>query len=207
MMRGKINEYNCAVKHFLKNDVSIYSLISKFGPIELKKRRNYFSALVTSIIGQQLSIHSAQAIINRFNKYFMGDITPERVLASDFKSLRSLGLSIAKAKCIIDLSNKLLSGDIKLKGISKLTENEVMSELTKVKGIGSWTVHMFLIFVLGKPNILPDGDLGIKKAIMLNYNLENLPTGEEVIKISKNKNWDPYNTYASLYLWKSIDGN
>jgi DNA-3-methyladenine glycosylase II len=65
---------------------------------------------------------------------------------------------------------------------------------------------MFLIFVLGKPNIFPEGDLGIKKAIMLNYNFKNLPTGEEVIKLSKNKNWAPYNTYASLYLWKSIDG-
>ena len=207
MMYGKINEYNCAVKHFLKNDVSIYSLISKFGPIEQKKRRNYFSALLTSIIGQQLSVHSAKAIINRFNKYFSGEITPEKIIASDFQSLRNLGLSNAKAKYMIDLSDKLLSGDIQLKGISQLTENEVMNELTKVKGIGPWTVHMFLIFVLGKPNILPDGDLGIKKAIMLNYNLENLPTGEEVIKLSKNKNWAPYNTYASLYLWKSIDGN
>jgi DNA-3-methyladenine glycosylase II len=120
--------------------------------------------------------------------------------------LRDLGLSNAKAKYVIDLSYKLLSAEIKLNGISKLSESEIMNELIKVKGIGPWTVHMFLIFVLGKPNILPEGDLGIKKAIMLNYNLENLPTGEEVIKLSKIKNWAPYNTYASLYLWKSIDG-
>jgi DNA-3-methyladenine glycosylase II len=205
-MCEKNNEYNYAVKHFLKNDVLIYSLIYKFGPIELKRRRNYFSALATSIIGQQLSVHSSKAIINRFNKHFRGEITPEKIIASDFKSLRNLGLSNAKAKYIIDLSDKLLSGQIKLNGISKLSENEVMNKLTKVKGIGPWTVHMFLIFVLGKPDILPDGDLGIKKAIMLNYDLENLPTGEEVIKLSKYKNWSPYNTYASLYLWKSIDG-
>ena len=184
----------------------IYNLISKFGPVELKQRRNYFSSLVTSIIGQQLSVHSARAIINRFSQHFESEITPEKIISSDFQSLRSLGLSNAKSKYVIDLSHKLLSGEIKLNGISKLSESEIMNELTKVRGIGPWTVHMFLIFVLGKPNILPEGDLGIKKAIMLNYNFKNLPTGEEVIKLSKNKNWAPYKTYASLYLWKSIDG-
>ena len=81
-----------------------------------------------------------------------------------------------------------------------------MRELIPVKGIGPWTVHMFMIFVLGKPNILPEGDLGIKKAIMLNYNLKNLPTSQEVVEISKKNNWSPYNSYASLYLWRSIDG-
>jgi DNA-3-methyladenine glycosylase II len=206
MMCKKNNEYNCVVKHFQKNDILIYNLIAKFGTVELKLRRNYFSALVTSIISQQLSVHSARAIIKRFSEHFGRELTPENIISSDFQSLRDLGLSNAKAKYVIDLSYKLLSGEIKLNGISKLSESEIMNELIKVKGIGPWTVHMFLIFVLGKPNILPEGDLGIKKAIMLNYNLENLPTGEEVIKLSKIKNWAPYNTYASLYLWKSIDG-
>ena len=202
----KINEYNCAVKHFLEKDVLIYDLMSKFEPIRLILKRNYFASLTTSIIGQQLSVSSARAIINRFNFYFSKELTPERIINTKFETLRSLGLSNAKTKYIIDLSEKIISKDITLKGISRKSNKEIMDELTKVKGIGPWTVHMFLIFVLGKPNILPDGDLGIKKAIMVNYGLKILPTGEEVIKISKKNNWAPYNSYASLYLWKSLEG-
>lgn len=201
-----INEYNCAVKHFLNNDVLIYDLMSKFEPVKLIQKRNYFVSLTTSIIGQQLSVQSAKAIINRFNTHFSNELSPEIIVNTKFETLRSLGLSNAKAKYIIDLAEKILSKEITLKGISKRSEDEIMNELTKVKGIGPWTVHMFLIFILGRPNILPDGDLGIKKAIMVNYSLKILPTGEEVIKISKMNNWAPYNSYASLYLWKSLDG-
>jgi DNA-3-methyladenine glycosylase II len=203
----QINEYNCAVKHFRKNDVLIYKLFSKFGTVELRPKRNYFKALTTSIIGQQLSVQSAKAIITRFNSHFGSNLSPESVLKVDFETLRSIGLSNAKTKYIRDLSEKLLSKEISLTGISRKSEAEIENELCRVKGIGPWTVHMFLIFVLGKPNILPVGDLGIKKAIMLNYNLKFLPSGEDVLKISKNNKWSPYNTFASLYLWKSIDGN
>jgi len=202
----EINEYNCAVKHFLKNDVSIYSIINKHDPIFLKRRRNYFIHLCNSIIGQQLSVYSAKAIINNFLSFFKNKPTPESIMKTDISSLRSLGLSNAKAKYVKDLSNKLLNKEINLRGISEKSDSEILDELTKVKGIGSWTVHMFLIFVLGRKNILPSGDLGIKKAIMLNYHLKNLPTDKEVIRISKKKNWSPYNSYASLFLWKSIDG-
>lgn len=201
-----INEYNCAVKHFLKNDVLIYDLMSKYEPIKLLKKRNYFESLTTSIIGQQLSVKSANAIIKRFKSHFSNELSPEIIVNTKFETLRMLGLSNAKAKYIIDLAEKIIANKITLKGISKRSDEEIMSELTKVKGIGPWTAHMFLIFILGRPNILPDGDLGIKKAIMVNYSIKILPTSEEVIKISKMKNWAPYNSYASLYLWKSLDG-
>lgn len=202
----KINEYNCAVKHFLKNDVLIYELMSKFEPVELKKRRNYFSSLTTSIIGQQLSVSSARAIINRFNAHFADELSPEKIITTKFEILRALGLSNAKAKYILDLAEKIISKEVNLSGISKKSEAEIKDELTKVKGIGPWTVHMFLIFVLGRADILPDGDLGIRKAIMVNYRLKNLPLSDDVLKISKNNNWSPYNSYAALYLWKSLDG-
>lgn len=202
----KINEYNCAVKHFLKKDVLIYKLMSRFEPIELKKRRNYFSSLTTSIIGQQLSVSSARAIINRFNAHFKNNLSPEGIINTNFGVLRSLGLSNAKARYITDLAEKIISKELNLAGISTKGDNEIMAELTKVKGIGPWTVHMFLIFVLGRSNILPDGDLGIRKAIMVNYSLKNLPISEDVVKISKKNNWSPYNTYAALYLWKSLEG-
>lgn len=203
----KINEHNRAVKHFLENDASIYALISHFGPIELKLRRNYFKALTRSIIGQQLSVKSAKAIISRFERFFGTNLNPEIIKNTKTDQLRSIGLSNAKAKYVKDLSEKIIEGQVDLRGISKKSEIEIMNELTKVKGIGEWTVHMFLIFVLGKPDILPHGDLGIKKAIMLNYGLKNLPTSEAVIKISKQNKWTPFNSYASMYLWKSLEGN
>ena len=203
----KINEYNCAVKHFLENDVVIHNLMSQFKPIEMKVKRNYFKALTKSIIGQQLSVASAKAIVKKFNSHFGKELSPLKIRRTREKTLRMLGLSNAKTKYVKDLANKILTKEINLRGISNKSNFEIMDELTKVKGIGTWTVHMFLIFVLGRKDVLPEGDLGIKKAIMLNYNLKNLPTGEEVIKISKINNWAPYNSYASLYLWLSIDGN
>lgn len=201
------NEFKCAVKHFKEHDPVIYSFIFQYGMLELKKRRKYFSALITSIIGQQLSISSARAIINRFNSHFNSELSPKNIISTSDKKLRSLGLSRAKALYVKDLSSKLLNSEISLKGISKKNNDEIMYELTRVKGIGEWTVHMFLIFVLGRPNVLPSGDLGIKKAIMLNYNLKKLPSSDEVKNISILNNWEPFSSYASLYLWKSIDGN
>lgn len=203
----KINEYNCAVKHFLANDVLIYELLVKFGPIILKLRRNYFLHLISSIIGQQLSVQSARAINNKFKAHFQNEISPEKIKRVKIETLRSIGLSNAKAKYVNDLAKKVLSKEIKLDGISKKSNNEILDELTKVKGIGPWTVHMFLMFVLGRKDILAIGDLGIKKAIMLNYRLKNLPSSEEVLNISEKNNWAPYNSYACMILWNSIDGN
>ena len=109
-------------------------------------------------------------------------------------------------KYVKDLAKQIIDKKISLKNIGAKSDEEIIDTLTKVKGIGPWTTHMFLMFVLGRKNILPTGDLGIKKAIMLNYNLKNLPTGEDISKLSKKNNWNPYNTYACMYLWKSIDG-
>ncbi|MBI1933090.1 MAG: DNA-3-methyladenine glycosylase 2 family protein [Ignavibacteriales bacterium] len=203
---NEINEYNCAVKHFLAKDVSIYNLMKKHKPIYLKKRRNYFVQLCNSIVGQQLSVKSASAIRGRFLNYYNNLPTPELVNETDFAVLRSLGLSNAKAKYVKDLAKQIIDKKISLKNIGAKSDEEIIDTLTKVKGIGPWTTHMFLMFVLGRKNILPTGDLGIKKAIMLNYNLKNLPTGEDISELSKKNNWNPYNTYACMYLWKSIDG-
>lgn len=201
----QIKEYNCAVKHFKINDASIHNIMNNYGPIILKKKKLFFKKLVHSIVGQQLSVKAARSIINKLDHYFENNITPEVIINTDHQILRSLGLSNAKAKYVKDLSQKIINKEIKIKGISNKTDQEIEQELTKVKGIGQWTVHMFLIFVLGRPNVLPIGDLGIKKAIMLNYNLNFLPTSDFVLKLSQEKNWSPYNTYASLYLWKLLD--
>ena len=104
-----------------------------------------------------------------------------------------------------DLSQKVLSKEVSLTGISRKTDDEVIAELTKVKGIGVWSAHMFLMFTLGRPNILPTGDLGIRKAVMLNYQLKKMPTEQKVELVAKKNNWHPYCTIASLYMWRSLD--
>ncbi len=197
--------YNSAVKHFLRHDKIMWDIINGYRELELNCKRNYFKHLATSIVGQQLSVKSAAAINKRFLKHFKNKLTPELIIKTNLRILRSLGLSEAKANYIKDLSSKILDKTISLKGINKKSNSEVLNELTKVKGIGPWTVDMFLIFTLGRQNVLASGDLGIKKAIMLNYSLKKLPTDKNVIRLSKKMNWSPYNSYAMLYLWKSLD--
>ncbi len=104
-----------------------------------------------------------------------------------------------------DLSGKILNKEILLKGLIKKSDSEIISELTKVKGIGEWTVHMFLIFTLARPNVLPVKDLGLRKAVMNVYRLRKLPDEKRIYKISKENNWSPYNTIASWYLWRSLE--
>ncbi len=197
--------YNSAVKHFLRHDKIMWDTISSFCEINLTCKRNYFKHLTTSIVGQQLSVKSAAAINKRFLNHFRNKPTPELVAKTNLNILRSLGLSEAKSKYIKDLSSKILDRTISLNGISKKSDSEILNELTKVKGIGPWTVDMFLIFTLGRQNVLASGDLGIKKSIMLNYNLKKLPTDKNVIRLSKKMKWSPFNSYAMLYLWKSLD--
>lgn len=202
-MNKNNNEY--ANRHLSKNDKVISRIIKKYGKCNLHPRKKYFELLISSIIGQQLSLKSAAAINKRFFSFFNNKPNPEDVLKTSDKQLRSLGLSNAKTKYVKDLCDKLHNKEISLRGISKLSDEEVIAELTKVKGIGEWTAHMFLIFTLARSNILPTGDLGIKKAIMLNYGYKSLPDEDEVENLSRKMKWAPYNSYAALYMWKSID--
>jgi DNA-3-methyladenine glycosylase II len=104
-----------------------------------------------------------------------------------------------------DLSEKILNKEIHFKNLNKMTEEQIISEYTKVKGIGVWTVHMFLIFTLARLNVLPVGDLGLKRAVMIIYNLRKLPDEKKMFLISKKNNWAPYNSIASWYLWRSLE--
>ncbi|PKL83711.1 MAG: DNA-3-methyladenine glycosylase 2 family protein [Ignavibacteriae bacterium HGW-Ignavibacteriae-3] len=199
------SEIKNAVKHLSKHDKVLSRIIKNIGIINLTKRRRYFNLLLGSIIGQQLSMYAADAIKMKFNSYFNNDPTPETILKTDDSVLRSLGLSNAKVKYVKDLSNKIILGEIKLAGLSAKSDDEVIAELTKVKGIGNWTAHMFLMFTLGRINVLPVGDLGIRKAIMLNYDLKNMPDEKKVNSIALKNKWPPYRSIASLYLWRSLD--
>jgi DNA-3-methyladenine glycosylase II len=200
------SEFEKGIKHLCKHDKILSEIIKNYGIRNLRSHRKYFNLLLGAIIGQQLSTKAADSIEKRFLNYFNNKPEPESILATENSVLRSLGLSNAKVSYVKDLSQKVLSREVKLMGLSIKTDNEVIEELTKVKGIGVWSAHMFLMFTLGRPNILPTGDLGIRKAVMLNYRLRKLPTEQKLLQIAQKNNWHPYCSIASLYMWRSLDG-
>ena len=205
MKNSHIQNIEQAIKSLSQNDKVIHSIIKKYEICNIQPHRNYFNALTKSIIGQQLSIKSANAIIKRFYSFYNNSPQPEIVIKTSHQQLRDLGLSNAKARYVRDLSEKIIEKKLNLKGISKKSSDEIIMELTKVTGIGLWTSHMFLIFTLGRLNILPFSDLGIRKAIMLNYGFKNLPTNEEVINLAAKNKWTPYSSVAAWYLWRTLD--
>ncbi|HET7047731.1 MAG TPA: DNA-3-methyladenine glycosylase [Solirubrobacteraceae bacterium] len=176
------------------------------GPGDLGVGRfgDHYGALVRSIVGQQLSTRSAQAIYGRLTDRFGGRTpTPVEVLEDDPDELReSVGLSHAKTAYLRSLAEHVLDGSLDLEHLDRLPDQEVIAALTAVRGIGPWSAEMFLIFRLGRPDVLPVGDLGIRRAFMLHYGLPELPSAAEMERIAEP--WRPYRTLASLYLWRSL---
>lgn len=201
------NEFQKALEHLQQNDSVLSSIISNYGNRNLTPHRKYFNLLLGAIIGQQLSMKAARSIRNRVFQYFNETPTPQKILETEDQILRSLGLSNAKVRYVKDLSHKILTGELNLKRISKRSDEEIINELTKVKGIGVWSAHMFLIFVLARLNVLPTSDLGIRKAVMINYGLKKLPNEQKIKLIARKNNWEPYCSVASLLLWHSLDNN
>lgn len=193
------------IRHLKINDVRLKYIIDNSSQYSIIPSNRYFESLVTSIIGQQLSIRAADKIIERFSNYFKNRIIPELIIDAETEDLRKLGISYSKIKYIKDLSSKIEEKEISFANISTKSDKEIIELLTKIKGIGVWTAQMFLIFTLGRLNVLPTGDLGIKKAIKVLYVLKELPTENKIEKISRKYNWSPYNSIAAWYLWKSLD--
>ena len=194
-----------ALEHLSKNDKTLSTIIKNNGICNLTSRKDFFNSLLEAIIGQQLSIKAADSIIKRFYGHFGENPQPADIIAAPHDILRGLGLSNAKAKYVKDLSEKVMNKEILLEKIDKKEDEEIREELVKVKGVGKWTADMFLIFTLGRPDVLPTGDLGLKNALVMNYKLKKFPSEEDVEKLSKKKGWTPYNSLASLYLWKSLE--
>lgn len=201
----KNSQINDALKHLSARDRRISALIKKFGTCNLQPHNQYFNSLLRAIIGQQLSVKAASSIYKRFIEYFNHKPKPEEILKSDDLVLREFGLSNAKVKYVKDLSLKVINKEIRIRNFSNRTDEEIITELCKVKGIGLWTAQMFLMFTLGRMNVLPVSDLGIRKSIMLNYGLRKLPDEKKIRQIAKKNNWYPYCSIVSLYLWKSLD--
>jgi DNA-3-methyladenine glycosylase II len=174
------------------------------GDLGVTVSNDRYGALVRSIVGQQLSTRSAQAIYGRLTDRFGGRTpTPVEVLEDDPDELRtSVGLSHAKVAYLRSLAERVLDGSLDLDHLDRLPDEEVIAQLTAVKGIGPWSADMFMIFRLGSPDVLPVGDLGIRRAFMIHYGLPELPTTAEMERIAEP--WRPHRTLASIYLWRSL---
>jgi DNA-3-methyladenine glycosylase II len=163
-----------------------------------------YGALVRSIVGQQLSTKAARTIYERLTALYEDRTpTPAELIATDPEELRAVGLSRAKAAYLRDLAEHIEDGELDLDHISELPDEEVSEQLTAVKGLGQWTVDMFLIFHLGRPDVLPVGDLGIRRAAQIAYGLEHLPDAAELERLAEP--WRPHRSLACLYLWRSLD--
>lgn len=201
-------EFAQAKKHLQSVDLKLATIIDNY---ELRPQRHlprtHFEALVEAIVSQQLSVKAADTIFARFVSLFPNQKipTPEVVLKLPLPKFRKVGISVQKANYIKDLSGKIVSGELKLNSLHRLENEEVISELVKVKGIGRWTAEMFLMFSLCRPNVFSNGDLGLRKAIQKLYNMKNPPTEKQLNQLT-NK-WSPYKTTASRYLWKSLENS
>jgi DNA-3-methyladenine glycosylase II len=193
------------INHLRKNDKVLSKLIDMLPEFYYEPRNEYAADLMTAIISQQLSIKAAATIEKRFLAKFgeIPDLTA--ILEADHQEIRQLGLSNAKVVYVKAIAKAFLDEEIHFHKFDLMTDEEIIKELVKIKGVGEWTAHMFLMFTLTRPNVLPTGDLGIKRAIMINYDLPEMPTAQMVTEISNKGGWAPFNTVACYYLWKSID--
>jgi DNA-3-methyladenine glycosylase II len=199
-----------AVAHLRAADPVLAGVIDRVGLAALGdprrgRPRDHYGALVRSIVGQQLSTKAAAAIYLRLTERFGGRTpTPEEVLADDPEELRAAaGLSRAKVGFLRSLAEHSLDGSLELSKLGRLADEQVIAELVAVKGLGVWTAHMFLMFHLQRPDILPVGDLGIRRAMMLTYGLSELPAPAEMETIAEP--WRPHRTLACRFLWRSLD--
>jgi DNA-3-methyladenine glycosylase II len=191
-------------EEYLKKDIHISPLIQKWGHCTIKPRlhTDYFPGLVGDIVGQQLSGRVADVIEGRLKARIKGRMTAEKILALPEEELRSCGMAWSKVRAIKDLAARTKSGELKVRSLDKLSNEEVRRELIAVKGIGPWTADMFLMFKLGRPDIFPVEDLGIKNGFQK-------VTGRKFDRIKSakfaEKHWAPYRTVASWYLWRSLE--
>jgi 3-methyladenine DNA glycosylase/8-oxoguanine DNA glycosylase len=198
--------YRSSVTHLKRSDPVLASVIEAVGPcrLQLRTEGTHFEALTRSIVFQQLSGKAAGTILARFNALYPNDRpTPELVLATDDETLRGVGLSRQKIGYMRDLSSKVLSGDLPLDAVETMADDDLIAHLVQVKGIGRWTAQMFLMFRLGRLDVLPVLDLGIQNAVKKAYRMRKRPTPKQLEKIGAK--WRPHASVASWYLWRSLD--
>jgi DNA-3-methyladenine glycosylase II len=193
----------------MRADKVMRRLMEERGPIDPEidrraSRPDPWEALARAIVGQQLSTRAARSIWEKLVGQFGGRLPPpEELLRKRKPTLRKAGLSNAKVEFIRDLAQHVKDGRLDLKSLGELPDEDVIAELVEVKGVGRWTAEMFLIFHLGRPDVVSVGDLGIRRAVQLAYGMKELPGPEELEKLAEE--WRPHRTLACLYLWRSLD--
>ncbi len=193
------------VAHVSKADARIRRLVESHGRLEFSPRGRPFDSLVESILSQQLNGDAAESIISRVYRLFLpGRPTPERLKAVPTSRLRKAGVSPQKARYLKDLARRVSSGSLVLSRIAEQDDEAIIQSMDEVKGVGRWTAQMVLIFSLGRPDVLPVDDFGIRTAIKRVYGLRSLPTPRTIEKIAEA--WHPFCTVACLYLWRHKDG-
>lgn len=194
------------------SDPTMAALIERIGDIDLETRlrrrseerpADAYGALLRAIVGQQLSTKAARTIYGRVLELFGGRTpSPEQLLDAEQDALRACGLSGRKVEYVRDLAAHVLSGELELERLGELSDEEVVAEIVAVRGLGVWTAEMFLMFHLERPDVLSGGDLGIRKAIQVEYGLKEMPSPTRVLEIGEP--WRPQRSLASLYLWESL---
>ena len=183
-------------------------LIEERGPIDPEtdrrgSRPDPYEALARAIVGQQLSTKAARSIWARVTELFRGTPSPGDLISIEPEKLRRAGLSWSKVGFLKDLAERVDDGRLDLERLGELSDEDVVAELIEIKGIGRWTAEMFLIFHLGRPDVISTGDLGIRRAVQTAYGLDELPGPQDLERIAEP--WRPHRTLACLYLWRSLD--
>jgi DNA-3-methyladenine glycosylase II len=192
-----------AVNHLKKSDPVLAAIIASVGACRMQFAEPQFERVAESIVYQQLNGRAAATIFNRFLALAGDPLTPAGILKLTNLQMRSVGLSQQKSAYMRDLAEKTQSGAVDFKRLPDLSDDEVIKHLTQVKGIGVWTAHMFLMFSLRRPDILPTGDYAIQMAIKKHYKKRKHPRPKDMEKIAKT--WAPYRSVACWYLWQSLD--
>jgi DNA-3-methyladenine glycosylase II len=195
-----------ALKHLTSSDPTLATLIERIGPCKFRPRTEgtHFGAVARAIVYQQLSGKAANTIHTRFEGLYEGRApTPAELLATAESALRGVGLSRQKIGYLRDLATQVHGGVVPIDAIHTLDDEDVIAALTQIKGVGRWTAEVFLMFRLGRLDVLPVNDLGVQKAVMLAYRLRKMPTTKKILALSEK--WRPYRTIACWYLWRSLD--
>lgn len=190
------------VQHLRAADPTLGEFIERIGPLEQPLKEDRYAALAEAIVGQQLSDAAASTILGRLVVALGGTVSPEGVLAAADETLRAAGLSRSKLTFMRDLAARVLSGELDLDHVADLPDEDAIAELLAVKGIGRWTAEMFLIFSLGRPNVLAVDDIAVRTTIGWLYDMSGQATREQVLELGER--WAPYCTCASLYLWRGL---
>ena len=196
-----------ATDHLRRADPVLARVMDRFGPFKLEPRSEPYVSLIRSIMFQQLARPAASAILRRLLALYSNDSRvpgPLELLATTDEQFRLAGVSRQKAGYLRDLASHVAEGTLDFDSINHLADQEIIVRLTTVKGIGEWTAHMFLMFDLGRPDVLPIGDLGVRKGMRLTYHLEQTPTPADARVIGDP--WAPYRSVGSWYMWRAAEG-